>query len=187
MGFLETLLILGGLGAAGYFTVYYVIPAMQQMSYTPYYFMQQAQAAAQQQYQQPAVPEPSVADDTLSSEPVADTTGEEPLSEQIEGAVGDALEDAGLTTEAPAEEKSKKKQTEAERSKTAEEELKKSNAEQKKKRAEYDKNTDPKKDTRYKGMSSKDAGRAAAKAFGFRTYVYPRYYYVDEYGQYWEM
>lgn len=207
MGFIDSMVSLIALGAGMYVTVYYVLPALQQMSFAPYY-----QQAAAQPYTAPTPIDDtglvSGGEDELTADeeaaPLADeetpaAEGEEVIPEE---AVPTA-EDLGLSEEPPAEEKSKKKKSsnekEADRRKKAEEDLKKSHAAAQKRKDKFDKDTDPKKDTRYKGKSSKEAGRAAAKALGLQTYIYPeisrpykmrnngvRYIYVDNYGRYWE-
>lgn len=176
MGVIETLAILAGIGGIGYLTVYYIMPMMQYQSMLPYYFMQQA-AAAQQPAPAPAapyIPPAPVPEEVAVENEIADATGEEALEDTVEEAVTEGLEDAGVVAaEEPAEEEDSNTKEEN-RKKSAEEELKSKNKEQKKKREEYDKATDPKKDTRYKGMSSKDAGRAAAKALGLQVILTPR-------------
>lgn len=181
MGIFDTLLGLVALGAGAYVTVYYVLPMMQQSAYMPYYF-----ASAMQQQQQPApvqqyIPPPATTttDDTSGVEgDIADTTGteEESLSDQIAEGIQEGLEgeEGGDESVAAADEELSGNEKEEARSKKAEEDLKKRNKEQKKKREKYDKDTDPKKDSRYKGLSSKEAGKKAAKALGLQTIIYPR-------------
>lgn len=183
MGILETLLTIAGIGAGLYYGTFYLLPYLQQMNYAPYYYLQ-AFAQQQAQAQQPVYSPPPAAAPPVEStpEPTEETPStdtveaEEPVTpDTVEDAVDDALEDAGLVSDAPTEEKTKKKKTgnekEAERSKKAEEDLKKKNAAQKKKREEYDKSVDPKKDTRSAAELKK-----AQKAAGFYATQYRSIY-----------
>lgn len=208
MGIFESLLAAVGLAGAAYFTVYYIIPYMQQQSLVPYYMMQAF--GQQQQYQAPAPApiqqQPLTQDATLAPTPAPECVGGQTLDTATntcvcpEGQTFDIIEqlckdeesssgDGGGSGSSKEEDSNKK---EEERRKSAEEDLKKSYDEQKKKRAEYDKDTDPKKDTRYKGKTSREAGREAARKFGFPV-IFKRYgsnirfFVQDEYDRYWEI
>lgn len=170
MGFIESLALLAAIGGGAYITVYYVLPALQQMSLAPFYYMQQQQPAAPAPAPAPA---PVTQNAEIPPEAMDDVTSEEPLDEVVQDAVGDELEDAGLVEEPPEEKKSKKSS-----SKSDDDAFKK----QQKRHDETVKKMDPKKDSRYKGMSSKEAGRAAAKKLlGYTTYyIGNRYLVVDD-------
>lgn len=129
MGFLESMTLLIALGGASYVTVYYVLPALQQMSMAPYYYMQAAAAAQQQPPPAPApAPAPMTQDATLPDEPL------EPEPEESLGdIVGDELEDAGLVKDPPAEEEEKKKSSTPTSSKDEMDEFKSKRAEEGKK------------------------------------------------------
>jgi hypothetical protein len=109
MGFLETMLLLAGLGGTMYFSVYYLIPAVQQMAYAPYYYF--AQAAGQQQQPPlnvtttPAAPAPATTDTSTPPAPApAPAAPEEEVdTEDIENTVEDVLEDNGLVKDPPEE------------------------------------------------------------------------------------
>lgn len=186
MGIFESLLTIAGLAGAAYFTVYYILPYMQQQSLIPYYMMQAM--GYQQQQQAPAAPAPAPQQQQYQQEPLTQDATVAP----------EALEDTTTTDEETAavaeeeEEKSNNGSGKKDEETSPEEELKKSYAEQKKKRAEYDKSTDPSKDTRYKGKTSREAGREAARKLGFpiilRRYgSNTRFFVQDEYDRYWEI
>src|SRR5215211_1963416 len=152
MGFIESMALLAALGGGAYLTVYYLIPAIQQMAYAPYYYM------SQQQQQQPApapaaaaAPEPVTQDATIPDEAVDDVT----LEDAAEAGAEEALEDAGLVEEPPEEKKDKKKSS----SKSSDE---KAYDKQKKRHDETLKSMDPKKDTRPQDKKSRLAREKAA-------------------------
>lgn len=113
MGFLESMALLVALGGASYVTVYYVLPALQQMSMAPYYYMQAAAAAQQQQpaATPPPAQEPVTQDATLTDEALEPEPESETLEDVVQDAVEDELEDAGLVKDPPAEEKEEKKKS----------------------------------------------------------------------------
>lgn len=173
MGFIESLALLAAIGGGAYITVYYVIPALQQMAIAPYYYMQSQQQAPAPAPTTPTTPDPVTQNAEIPDEALDDVTSEEPLDEVVQDAVGDELEDAGLVEEPPEEKKDKKSS-----SKSDDDAFKK----QQKRHERTVKSMDPKKDSRYKGMTSKQAGQAAKKKLlGYTTYyIDNRYLVVDD-------
>lgn len=152
MGFIDSLVSLITLAGGAYVVVYYVLPALQQMSYAPFYYMQAMGQQQQPQQQQMTDTPTTPLDDTPAiTNDLADESS--PLAEAFE----DVLKSVGG---------GKTEDKETTRRKTSEETLKSSYREQEKKRAEYEKTLTPVTDP-------KAAGRAAAKALGFRTIVIP--------------
>ena len=170
MGFIESLALLAAIGGGAYITVYYVLPALQQMALAPYYMQQQQPTPA------PApAPAPVTQNAEIPDEALDDVTEPEPATEDVvQDAVKDELEDAGLVEEPPEEKKDKKKSS----SKSDDDAFKK----QQKRHEKTVKSMDPKKDSRYKGMTSKQAGQAAKKKLlGYTTYyIDNRYLVVDD-------
>lgn len=130
MGFLESMALLVALGGASYVTVYYVLPALQQMSIAPYYYMQAAAAAQQQQ--PIMIPAPVTQAATIPPEAAGDVTDDEPepIEDTVEDVIEDELEDAGLVKDPPDEDKNEEKTTTPTSSKKEMEEFKKKRAEE---------------------------------------------------------
>jgi len=167
MGFIESMALLAALGGGAYLTVYYLIPAIQQMAYAPYYYM------SQQQQQQPApapaaaaAPEPVTQDATIPDEALDDVTSDS-LEEAAEEGAEKALEDAGLVKN---DKKDKKKSSSSSTKGDSAYEK------QKKRHDATVKSMDPKKDTRPQDAASR---KAREKAAGFQTIV--RYKTIADY------